>query len=397
VTDDGESGLPGADALGFGPEESDPTVGGEGQGLGVDEPDALVVDMGAALDRDGDATREAADTSFSMDGFETGAGFDLDGAPAEGGRYTEIEAMEVRSSEFDEFDAAEAEASSSTVSHSTTPDSVDRAIRDELRIPDPTDDVASLLLPTLPDDNAKSKARHRGLEALEQGRKRRKLARLLVTISVVFVVGGGGFAAAFLGFLEIPGVTPPEWSRFAVDAPAALPGPQPKTPVMSHVIFIDTWREAATPRAWADALRERMPELLGLVTPVTIDGDQQFALLVGPAYGAAEADALKAPLAVAFELLNPDPRTWVVQETPYSFFFGEYETPEEANGRVQALADLSIPAFALQVTYPGQAGALRVYGGAYSDENQARGMGRLLNAGNLGDAPFTELRGRLPD
>jgi len=208
----------------------------------------------------------------------------------------------------------------------------------------------------------------------------------------------GGFAAAYLGFLEIPGVTPPEWSRFAVDAPAALPGLQPKTPVMSHVIFIDTWREAATPRAWADALRERMPELFGLVTPVTIDGDQQFALLVGSAYGAAEADALKAPpLAVAFELLNPDPRSWAVQEAPYSFFFGEHETLEEADGRVQALADLSIPAFALRVTYPGEAGALRVYGGAYSDEDQARSMGRLLNASNLGDAPFTELRGRLPD
>ena len=397
MTDDGESGLPGADSLGFGPEESDPTLGGEGKGLAADEADALVVDMGAGLDRDEDATREAADTSFAMDGFETGAGFDLDDVPAEGGQYTEIEAMEVRSSSFDEFDAAEAEASSSTVSHSTTPDSVDRAIQDELLIPDPADDVASLLLPTPPGDDAKSKARHLGLEALERGRKRRRRVRFLLSIATVLVVGGGGFAAAFLGLVEIPGVTPPEWSRFAVATPAALPGPQPETPVMSHVIFIDTWREAATPRAWADALRERMPELLGLVTPLTIDGDQQFTLLVGPAYGAAEADALKAPLAVAFELLNPDPRSWAVREAPYSFFFGEYETLEQANGRVQALADLSIPAFALRVTYPGQAGALRVYGGAYSDEDQARGMGRLLNTSNLGDAPFTELRGRLPD
>jgi hypothetical protein len=66
VTDDGESGLPGADdLLGFGPEESDPVVDGEGTGLGADEPDALAVDMGAALDKDEDATREAADTSFA--------------------------------------------------------------------------------------------------------------------------------------------------------------------------------------------------------------------------------------------------------------------------------------------------------------------------------------------
>jgi hypothetical protein len=44
-----------------------------------------------------------------------------------------------------------------------------------------------------------------------------------------------------------------------------------------------------------------------------------------------------------------------------------------------------------------QAGATRVYGGAYSDEDQARGMGRLLDGNNLGDVPFTERRGRLPD
>ena len=397
MIEDGESGLPGADgSLGFGPDESEPTVGGEGKGLGVDEPDALEVDMGAALDRDEDGTREAADTSFAMDGFETGAGFDLDDLPGVGDQYAEIEAMEVRSSSFDQLDVAEAEASSSTVSHNTTQDSVDRAIRDELLIPDPADDVASLLLPTPPGGDSKSRARHLGLEALERGRRKRKWVRLLVTTSVVLVLGGGGFAAAYLGILEIPGVTPPEWSRFAVAGPAALPGPQPETPVMSHVIFIDTWREVATPRAWADALRERMPELLGLVAPLTIDGDQEYALMVGPAYDAAEADELRAPLAVAFELLNPDPRSWAVQEAPYSFFFGEYETLEEANGRVQALAGLSIPAFVLRVTCPGQTGALRVYGGAYSDKGQARGMGRLLNENGLGDVPFTELRGRLP-
>ena len=64
---------------------------------------------------------------------------------------------------------------------------------------------------------------------------------------------------------------------------------------------------------------------------------------------------------------------------------------------MQALADLSIPAFVLRVTYAVQAGALRVYSGAFSDEVQARGMGRLLGENDLGDAPFTELRGQLPD
>ena len=414
MTDEEESGLPGAeDALGFGSEESEPTVGEEGKelgeegkGLGVDEPDALVVDMGAALDADEDAMKEAAETSLGMEGFETGGGFDLDDLPDSGGQYVEIEPMEVRSSSFDEFDAEEAEASSSAEpsrEHLVVEGDVggsgdiDRTISTAADLTIPDQDEASLLLPTPAADEAAPRARHRGLEALERRRKRRTRVLWMMTVSTVLIVGGAGFAVAYWGLIEIPGITPSGRSRSAAPAPVALPGPQPETPVMSHVIFIDTWREAETPRAWADALRERMPDLLGLVTPLSIDGDRQYALLVGPAYNAGEADELRGPLAVAFELLNPNPDSWAIQEAPYSFFFGEYETLEEANGRVQALADLSIPAFVLQVTYPAQTGALRVYGGAFSDEFQAGGMARLLSENDLSDVPFTERRGRLPD
>jgi hypothetical protein len=213
---------------------------------------------------------------------------------------------------------------------------------------------------------------------------------------MVLILGGGGFALAFLGIVEIPGYTPPDRARFGAPAPVELPGPQPETPVMSHVVFVDTWREIQTPLAMADALQERMPDLLGFVTALSIDGDRHFALMVGPAYSTGEANDLKVPLAAAFDLLNPDPETWSVLEAPYSFFLGEYETVEEANARVQELAGLSVPAFALEVTYAGEPGAVRVYGGAFSDDLEARGMGRLLRENGLGDVPFTERRGRLP-
>jgi hypothetical protein len=389
VTDQGESGLPGSeDVLGFGSEESEPTVEGESGGPGVVEPGPLEVDMGASLDVDEDAMAEAGKTALNMDGFETGAGFDLESSPEVAGQDFEIEAMEVRSSSFDEVDAQQAEAAGAA------PQNVEDPAVNELLIPS-DDDEASLLLPT-PAADQEPEVRHGALEALARQRKRRAGARLLKTASIVVLLGGGTFAVGYLGLVEIPGITPSERSRVFVAAPAPLPGPQPETAVMSHVIFIDTWREAETPGAWADALRERMPNLLGLVTPLSIDGDRQFALLVGPAYNAAEADRLRAPLAEAFDLLNPDPDSWVVQEAPYSFFLGEYETQGEANSRVQALAGLAVPAFVLRVTYPEQAGAFRVYAGAFSDELEARGMARLLNENDLDDAAFTELRGRLP-
>lgn len=75
-----------------------------------------------------------------------------------------------------------------------------------------------------------------------------------------------------------------------------------------------------------------MPDLLGLVSPQLIDGDTRYALLVGPAYSAAEATDLRGPLAEALTLLNPDPQAWAVRETPYSFYFGEYETIVRVRG-----------------------------------------------------------------
>ncbi len=214
--------------------------------------------------------------------------------------------------------------------------------------------------------------------------------------SWVFCSAWGGVALAYFGVVEIPGITPADRLTFTVPAPTVLSGPVPESPVMSRVLYVDAWREDETPQAWADSLHERMPDLLGLVSPQLIDGDTRYALLVGPAYSAAEATDLRGPLAEALTLLNPDPRAWAVREAPYSFYFGEYETIVQANTRAQELAGLSVPAFVLRVTYPGGGGALRVYAGAFSDEVQAGGLGRLLNDNSLGDAPLTERRGRLP-
>ena len=408
MTEDEESGpQEGAEPPTILPEEpGQPADGEEGGGLGVEDLGLPGIERGATLDADEDAIAEAANTSLDMEGFQTGSGFDLEGPPDEGGRDKEIETMEIRSSAFKEVDFAQAETSGSTERSGENfvvdrnlggSDEGNRRIPDHVDLTIPDDDDGSLLLPTPASAKAEPAARHRGLEALERRRRRRTGARWLMTAaSMVFILGAGGFAMSYWGVLEIPGLTLLERSRFAVPAPVVLPGPQPETPVMSHVVFVDTWRELQTPLAMADALQERMPDLLGFVTALRIDGDRHFALMVGPAYSAAEADDLKVPLAAAFDRLNPDPESWAVREAPYSFFLGEYETLGEANGRVRELADLSVPAFVLQVTYPAQARALRVYGGAFSDELQAGGMRRLLRENDLRGVPLTERRGRLP-
>lgn len=394
-------------------DEKEPADGEDGEGLGVDEPGAppsegaatFEVNMGAALDVDEDAIAAAAETSLDMDGFETGAGFDLEDVPDEIGRDIEVESMEVKSTVFDEFyaDEEEPESSSSAEPSGEDPSSTEavsgttsggREFDRNVEEADAGPPAAPVRRPTKVVSEA---ARRVSRQEMERRQKRRTGAlRLRIAASAVIVLGLGGLAMAYWGVVEVPGITPPERYRLAVPTLVVPPGPQPETPVMSHVVFVDAWREAETPSTWAAALRERMPDLLGFVTPLSIEGDRRYALLVGPAQSAVEATQLRDPLATALALLNPDPDGWAVQDAPYSFFFGEYETLGEANGRAQELANLAIPAFVLQVTYAVGTEALRVYGGAFSDELQAGWMGRLLNDSDLSDVPLIERRGRPP-
>ena len=337
-------------------DHSKPADGVEGEGPGVGEPGAPGIERGAALEGDEDAIAAAANTSLDMDGFETGAGFELEDVPDKQGGDLELEVLEVRSS-ADEIDLAEAEKATAAETGPPRLPTVEE-------LPALSIDEGPPAMPTATFDEAGAEVRlsgveqsgeageevrFSGLERLERQRQRSGgLRRLMAVASAVLLLVGVGLAMGYLGVLQIPGITPPDRSRFEVAAPVVLPGPQPETPVMSHVAFVDAWREAETPLAWAAALREQMPDLLGFVTALSIDGERRYALVVGPAYSAAEANDLKGPLETAFALVVVEPESWTVQAAPYSFFFGEYEGLGPANTRVQELAGLSVPAFVLQ-------------------------------------------------
>ena len=238
--------------------------------------------------------------------------------------------------------------------------------------------------------------KYRGLARLEKRRKRDVFIRQFLTgLATILIVGGGGVAVAYYGFVNIPGITPPERVRSYAPAPVALPGEVPRTPIMSHVLFVDSWRTIETPISTAEALRTRLPNLLFFVSPMEIDGDPQFALHVGPAYSAVEADALKEPVSVVLDRL--DPNDWSVRDAPYAFYFGEYDAPANAEGRVQALAAASIPAYSVEVAYADGTTAVRVYGGAFVDEFEAAEMGRMINRADIGGMVLTSRRGIVPE
>jgi len=398
--------------------ESDPTAGEEAEELGVGQPEVLPVERGAVLEMDEDEMASAADTSLDMEGFETGAGFELDDAPSSGAQDIQLGPLVTGRSTFGELDLAgvsDAEPEESVaplvIERTESVEADGRNIKPLAGVdaeswnPEPGPSPESTLDPepnAVRDREPVRTARRSGLEELgrrqqRRRQKRRRVRLVLIAALTVLIIGAGAFAAAFAGLVDIPGFTPPRWFGSAVSPPVALPGAQPETPVMSHVLFVDSWRDAQTPRAWAAALRRRVPDLLPFVTALSIDGGPRYALMVGPAYGEDEANDLRGPLAAALDRLNPDPSSWTVQEAPYAFFLGEYEALADANDRMEELAGLSIPTYALEVTYPDGTAAVRVYAGAFSDETQAGAMGRLLIQNDLTDVPLTERRGQLPE
>ncbi|MCH8864393.1 MAG: SPOR domain-containing protein [Chloroflexi bacterium] len=184
--------------------------------------------------------------------------------------------------------------------------------------------------------------------------------------------------------------------EFVDDEPLSKTGSKltPRTAIMSHVLFIDSRRSMADAVARADALQDGLPSLLFFVTPLDIDGTPHFELYVGPAYNAMEATALKEPVAVGLERENPD--DWSVREAPYAFYFGEYASALNAQGRVEALARASIPVYSLQVAYADGTTRVRVYGGAFRDEVEAEEMGRMVADADIGEMILTRRRGTVP-
>ena len=368
------------------------------------------VHIGAGIDEDKEEIATAAATADRVDGFETGAGFEPQDVPGEDGESRPDEALAIESTAIEEGDTPTAEASAADVTGVAAPEypsdlELDTSAMDSASGDPGSDTVTATLdesgtpaLEVAPEEVAvepDAPRRFSGLEELQRRRSRKATLRhIMIALVTIMVVGGGGYAVAYNGIVNIPGITPPERVRSLVPPPVELPGPVPETPVMSHVLFVDSWRDRATPITTAEALRGRLPQLLFFVTPIVSGGSRQYALFVGPAYGPVEANALKAPLAEVLDRL--DPNDWLVQSTLYSFFFGEYGTVDEANARVEELAVSSVPTYVLEVSYAAAPIAFRVYGGAFSDEFQAAEMGRVMEENDVPAFPLTERRGRLP-
>lgn len=233
-----------------------------------------------------------------------------------------------------------------------------------------------------------------GLEKLARKRKWEALRGVALRgILIATLLGGALYGAGYMGLIEIPYVTPPE--RRGTTPVSEIEGPVPVGPVLSHALFVDSWRTLETPQELIPALRSRLPGILFYVTPLLVDGRTQFALMAGPTSTVEEAESLRAPIAGVLDRQNPE--DWRVMETSLVFMFGDYGGRNRAAARVRDLAEMAIPAYLLEVEFEDGSLAYRVYGGGYADEFEAQGLKQFLTAEALREAPLVQRRGRRPE
>jgi hypothetical protein len=248
---------------------------------------------------------------------------------------------------------------------------------------------------------------------------RRRRALLVVLIAVLL----GIVAAALLGFLHIPGIpqllgspahsggpkSPPSVAQPAAsfpstdatpvsphpaETPPATTDPAETTPVARFDIAIAAYRDAAAAGEAASRLRRTVSGVVVTSVPVEVKGTLYYRILVGVAADSKGVAALRARISKATGLSSD---SWVVRSTPLAFFLGEAADRTIAASRVQDLAGLDLPAYALAVDYSDGSVRYRVYVGAFADSTEASYMSIRLKELGLDSATLSDRFGRLPE
>jgi hypothetical protein len=224
--------------------------------------------------------------------------------------------------------------------------------------------------------------------------------RTLFGLGFLLLVVAGAVAAALLGYLEIPGLSP----RDATPAGTAAATPRAGTvsaPAATETsdsapfsVALAAFQEEAAALTMVRDLSAKVPGVLFTAVPLSVDGQVLHRVLAGPAADSLAASALGARVAEAAGLAGD---AWVPRWTPRAFQLGEMADQGAALRRSEVLQGLGVPSYVLAVTYSDGSVRFRVYAGAYADESEAAYLSGLLQERGLSGATLSERTGRLPE
>ncbi|MGD8319133.1 MAG: SPOR domain-containing protein [Gemmatimonadota bacterium] len=234
-------------------------------------------------------------------------------------------------------------------------------------------------------------------EPRPSGRRTTLLVLLLVVIVALIV-------AAWLGFVDIPGITSREGesaTSMVEVPPAAAAEPaadaaeseSETSPVLGFSVAVASYRDVADADELVAELERSVPNVLFVTTPVDVNGTVYHRVLAGPARDAADARAVRSLIG---RETGDDASRWLIRPTPKAFLLDESMDRDAAERRVQDLRSMEVPAYVLAVDYSDGSTRYRVYAGAFIDEAESSVLARLLEAHGL-TPTLAERTGRLPE
>lgn len=244
-----------------------------------------------------------------------------------------------------------------------------------------------------------------------RGRRKSSSSSSRTLLLLLLLVVIGVIAAAWYGFLEIPGITPADADAGLPETVAAAEGAgtgsvegarspvaQPivsTAPSLGWVLSVGAFQDGDVARAQAQRLRVATPGLGVLVVPVDSNGQIFHRVAAGPVEDSAEAAALRSTLGRPQGLAPVD--EWVVRDARLAFQLGETGDRASAERRAEVLEGLGISTHLLAVSMSDGSTRYRVYAGAFADAGEAAGLKSLLVERGLANPPLIERIGRRPE
>jgi hypothetical protein len=217
---------------------------------------------------------------------------------------------------------------------------------------------------------------------------------VLLALSVVILAI---IAAGSLGLVEIPLLfpdsAPPTVQPISEPVSRSVPVPVPEAMLsLGYSVTVGAYQDVSAAEDRAQLFAET-EGVFAAIAPVAIDDAVFYRVLIGPATDSTNAMELAARLATE---TGADPSGWVVRQTPLAFMLGEIAELDAASRRVEALAELDVPAYVLAVDYSDGTTRHRVYAGAYQDENESVYFQRHLETQGVSNASLSLRIGRIP-
>lgn len=203
--------------------------------------------------------------------------------------------------------------------------------------------------------------------------RRRVSPVLWVLLVVALGLGGWVVARRYLDGAAARAESPPP------TAPQEQAAAQPREPVLTPVpysVAVEAHPDFDRALERVRSLQAAEPQIPFFLAPILYDSIIYYRVLAGLLPDTSTASVLNRRLFEAGHKTDAD--AWTVRPTIWAFHLDDFDSREAAEARSEALMELGIPTYVVEVPYTVGPARYRLYAGAYEGPAQGGVMTRLL-------------------